>query len=193
MNINLFFANIKIVLVAFITVYIILIFPIFININITYNQDEFNKINLNIKIFNFIRVFNAYIELIEEGIAIHFNKRFAKIYEYKNLLNIKKKFKPLKDYHILKFNSLINIGTIDNKIIATNCSLIAIFITNFVSSIFNYVKPQLNIKNNVYIYEDVNVFEVKVKSLVILNLLMIIISLIKIILEKLIYAIKNRA
>ena len=94
MYIKIYNANIKIVLIAVITTFILLIFPIFIRFNFAYSN-EAKKILYTVKLFNFIVIFYGYVEKIEEGIAIHLNKTKAIIITNDKIFDVKNKIKPL--------------------------------------------------------------------------------------------------
>ena len=192
MHINLIIADNNFVLVIVNIVFIILIFPIFVNINLYINIEN-KKLEYKIQLFKFITILFGYAEIVKEGFAIHINNVKAVIIKYKSLISIRKNVKPLKDYHILKFYSTLEISepNEDNLKIISIVLLIK-SITDIVASNLTYFKPYLTIKNNVNIVNKNNIFNLNAKAHVILNLLMIILSLIKIFTEKLFYAIKKR-
>ena len=103
MNINLSFANIIFVLATIITIYSILIFPILLNGNLSFNKN-YKVINYNVKLFGFLKVLYGYFELDNEGIIVHLTKSKAILITFKDILSLRKKIKPLKDYHLFKFN-----------------------------------------------------------------------------------------
>ncbi len=185
-------ANIKIVLSTIVIIFLVLIFPIFINLNL---RLSFNEKNLKFKIylFGFIKILSGYAHLIEEGIIIHLTKYTAIIVEKEKFFTLKDKVKPLKDYHFIKINIKLELGS--NQSILT--PLITAFLFNYVENIFTwfmyFYKPQLNSNNCINIYENRSIFNVAIKLNVVFNFLMVLISLIKIIMEKIICKLKTKA
>lgn len=144
-------------------------------------------------LFNFIRVIKGYAEKIEEGFAFHITTKKAIIIPYKNILGMRKKIKPIQDYHIIKLNLEINYSNYENNFNAIIISNIFQIINNNVLRILCYNKPYLNINNTINIYEneEKNLFYIKCSFTIIFNILMLLISIIKILMEKFIYAIKS--
>lgn len=181
----------KVVFNAILIIFIILIFPIFINVKFHYSLQE-KKMFYYINLFSFINLLSGYVERIEEGFAVHVTKNKAIIIEYSSLLTFRKKVKPLKDYHFVKFYTDIQIGTNDSAFFPFTVSFLVQMIQNFFSWFFYHKKPQLKTETNVFLIEGENRLEIFCKVVVVLNLLMMLISLIKILTEKIIYANRNR-
>ena len=190
MYIKLLIADIKIVLTVVIIIFIVLIFPIFINVRIFFCK-ELNKLFFTLNIFTF-KVVSGYVQKITEGIVIHITKNFAIIVPAKNLLGIGKSVKPLKDYHFIRFYTTFDIGSEDGLFEP----LVFGFIINYIHRITHWFfynhKPYIMLNNNINIFENTKKFNITTDVLILLNLLMIIISIIKIILEKMIYAFRNK-
>ena len=87
LHIKVLFANIKIVLVVVISVVLVLIFPIFLKINIKFSKEQ--KLIYNIKVFNLIKVIGGKIGVLKEGIIIHLTRSRATIIEYKDIVSQK--------------------------------------------------------------------------------------------------------
>ena len=172
-------------LAIIIIVYIVLIFPLFININVKYLKN-INNLEYQIKLFKFITIFFGYIELIDEGIAIHVNNKKAILIFYKDIFSMRKKFKPLKDYHIFKLNTAILIGGLNNKEEKLGFCMMYSFISNIIGQYFSQIKPYLTLKSNISFYDNKDMFMLRVRTTFVFNLLMVLISFIKIILEKII-------
>lgn len=184
-------ANIKIVLISVILSYIILIFPIFIRFNLSYSTDV-KKFLYNVKLFNCIVILYGYAEKIEEGIAIHLNRRKAIIITNDKIFDVRNKIKPLKDYHVIKFYTQIDLGDEDDLLRPLLISYTLNYVTQYLELFLRNSKSYVKFNKVINIYEEKKLFSLKVKATFVLNLLMITISIIKIILEKTIYAIKNR-
>ncbi len=174
-----------------VVLYIFLIFPIFTNINVRYSKNV-NMLEYQIKLFSFITILFGYIELIDEAIVIHINNKKAVLIFYKDLFSIRKKFKPLRDYHIFKLNTNIKFGYLGDGIEKINFFIIYNFIFNMIGQWVGEIKPYLSLKSNIMLCEKENTFIFRVRSVFVFNMLMVLISLIKIFLEKIIYAVKSR-
>ena len=171
--------------------YFILIFPIFINIKVHFSLEE-KKVFYYINLFGFINLFNGYAERVKEGFVIHISKRKAIIIKYSQLFSFRKKIKPLKDYHIINFYTDIYIGKEESAVLPFITSFLLGTTQNFLGWFFYYKKPQFNARTNVFLIEGKQRLEIFCKVTFVLNLLMIFISLVKIFMEKLIYANRNR-
>lgn len=174
-----------------IVIFITLIFPIFINLDACFIKER-SKIYYKISLFYIINILNGYIELIEEGIIIHLNKFKAVIIPYKNLLGMRKKFKPLKDYHFLRFNSILELGGENDLMNSFSIGYVYNYIFQYVNWFLYHQKPYVKLNNKTIIYKDDNRLNYYCNITVILNLLMILISVIKILMEKILYAIRNK-
>jgi len=179
------------VLAVSIIVFSILIFPLFISVKacIIFND---KKLYFTLQLFGFIKLLGGYVELGKDGLIIHLSKNKAIIIEKKNLLSVGKKFKPLKDYHVIKFVFLLEIGAKNRELIALESA----FIVNYISEIAKWIiynkKPYVNYSGNVNMYQDTDNINIFIDTVFLLNLLMILLSLIKIIWEKMIYALSRR-
>lgn len=187
---NILVAKNIFVLIAVIIIYFTIIFPFFLNVHVGYNHN-YKKLFVFFRLFK-IPIFRFYIENLNEGFAIHLTKRKAFIIKYSKVLGLGKKIKPLRDYHIVKINSFLKMGYNDNAMQVTSSAFILSFINNIVFKIIHRLKPYVNIKNDIYIFEKEELFELYAEFLIIFNLLMVLISLIKILLGRIYYAITSR-
>lgn len=178
-------------LTATIILYILIILPLFIRVEGFFDKES-KKVQYKIKLFRFITILFGYVELIDEGIVIHVNNIKAFIIYYKEIISLRKKFKPLKDYHIYRLNSSINLGSKNNYVKVYAFSIVYNSIANAVGFAINVVKPYLKIKNDINVYQNKNILNINFSFVIVLNILMIILSFIKILLEKMIYAIKKQ-
>ncbi len=177
-------------LIAIICLYIILIFPIFLSVNTLY-YDENKHLYFSINIFG-IKIISGYAEFIKSGIVLHYSKFKAKIFLYKNIFNTKKNVKPLMDYHIIKSNLFFDIGNKDNLVNTT----LAVFLLNYFLNKIEWFlinkKPYIEFNHQINLYEETKINNFVSNNTIIFNLLMILISAIKMIMEKIINVIKNR-
>ncbi len=151
-----------------------------------------NKLFYYINLFGIINLLKGYVERKKEGFAIHLTKRKAIIIKYSQIFSFRKKIKPLKDYHFIRFYTDVQIGNKDSAVYPFTISFLLDTLHKYLSWFFYQDKPQLKTKTNVFLVEGEQKLEVFIKVTVALNLLMVLISVIKIIMEKLIYANKNR-
>ena len=177
----------KIVLLAIIIIFIVLIFPIFLNLNFHYSMDA-KKLFYQIKLFGFIKILGGYAQLIEEGVVIHLTKNKAIILPFSKIFDVRKKVEPLKDYHFIKLKTVTEIGVSDSAILPTVLSFSLSFIDKIVCWFLYNFKSQLDVDNRFFVFEGVDRLEIFCKLDVVFNILMIIISAIKILTEKVIYA-----
>ena len=187
-----FFANIIIVLIFAIILFSLLVFPLFVNVKICLLSKN-KKLFFVVQLFSFIKLIGGYIEILEgDGIIIHLSKRKATIIDKKSILSMGKKVKPLKDYHVIKFEVLIELGAKNSELLNMETA----FIINFAFEIAKWLiynkKPYVKFDRRINIYEELTDTNLFVNSVFLLNLLMIVLSLIKIMVGKIIYAISRR-
>lgn len=165
----------------------ILFFPIFLNFDFVLKKD-LQRLWYGIHLFGIIKLIGGYIERIKDGFAIHITKNKAIILNYSDIFGARKKIKPLKDYHFIRFYSLLELGSenCDEKYIS------AAFITSYLGSMlgryFGFEKPYLRMKNDVSLFVGENVFNLYFSGTVVFNLLMVVLSIIKICTGKIVYA-----
>lgn len=168
-------------LIAVITTYVILIFPIFINLKVYVSGKE-EKIFFNLCLFGFINILFGFVEF-DDGILLQLKRKRIKI-KLNSLLDIRKKAKPLRDYHFLKINIFMELGSNESLIVP----LISGFIENYTVQIYRWLiinkKPYFEINNKVLVVENEKKIEIYTDALVVLNILMVLLSVIKIIVEK---------
>ena len=161
-----------------ILIYSILIFPIKINVKLIISK-ELKKIFYCIKIFNLIKLNSGYVEIKQLKIYIHVSNKKAIM--IKPLSLGKNNFKIIKDYHVKDLISNIELGgnTLNVNTIAFSINYIYLFIKWFIF----YSKPYVKYQNKITIYNNdkLNIF---IKTGIYLNLIMIIVTLIKMLTEK---------
>lgn len=162
----------------------------FLNVKLFFNK-ELKQLFFVINLFN-LKIFGGYAQIVSDGIVIHLTKYYAIIIPFKSLLGINKKVKPLKDYHVIKFNCVIDTGN-NNE---TLKSLSYIYTTQFLFEKFKWYiknkKPYVRLKQEINLYEGKNLLNVSLNTTVIFNFLMIILSVLKISVGKVIYAIRRK-
>lgn len=180
------------VLVAVVCIFVILVFPIFTNIRVKFDKIKPN-LYYKISFFGIISIINGYAQVLNNEIIFHLTKKKAVIVKGSDIFSIRKKFKPLQDYHLIKLNCTINLGFENNALLAMSLIHVYNYFFNLISWYFYHNKPYLSINNEFNFYEQKDVFSFRIKGVILFNLLMILISIFKILMEKIIYAIRIRA
>ncbi len=177
-------------LIAVSVIYLTLIFPIFVNVSgkISFNE---KKANFSVSIYNLIKIINGFAKISTTGIILKINKSNKKIL-YKNLVNFRKKFKPLKDYHLISFYSRLELGSKQDLIKSLEISFLYNYVFQNVKWFYYHKKPYLRLKNSINIYDNKTFVDYFFNGTVVFNLLMVIISVIKILVEKIVYAITRK-
>ena len=126
-----------------------------------------------------------------DGVAIHYSNKKALLIKNYELLGIEKKFEPFKDYHLKTLKTTLDVG--DNK--KNINSPIFVFIINYIlcttEKILFVKKNYINFDYKINLFEKSNVFNIYVNAKVLFNLLTVLISIIKILGEKITYVIKR--
>ena len=191
MYIKISFANIKIVaLIIVCVVFTLLIFPIYLTINLNFDY-ELKQLNFKAKIFG-VKVLTGFVVTNKRSFSVIFWGKKRKEIPYENLLNVKEKVKPLIDYHVIKADILTQIGNGDGIIYPLCVGFISSFISNILGYVLDKKKPYVRLKNNTEIYEDEYLFRVNCTLGIVFNLLMILLSLIKILTEKIINGLRKQ-
>ena len=177
-------------LILVVLIYVLLIFPIFINIKLFFCKEN-KKLFFAINCFMFT-IIGGYVEQIKEGFAIHVTKNKAIIIPYKKVLGLKSSVKPLKDYHFIKLNMEIDIGNDDNIVASLSIAYIINYVHAIIKGYINQIKPYVVFNQNVNVIENSETFNIKIDSLILFNLLMVLLSLVKIFVEKIINEFRNK-
>ena len=170
---------------------IILFFPLFLSINGFISKD-LKKIYFSICLFGFIKILSGYAQFLSDGVAFHLTRKKAYIYFYKKIFDLKNSVKPLKDYHIIKFYSVLEIGSLNGLFLPLSAGIALNYVNNIILWLFDNKKPYVKINNYIDIYENKDIFNLYLKASLVLNLLMIILSIIKICVEKIVNGIRKR-
>lgn len=174
------YADIKIVLaiLLIVSIFALFSFPMKINLKFIFSK-ELRKIFYTIKLYNFIKINSGYLELKDFKLFIHISNKkalFIKLNPWGN-----KSIKIIKDYHVKDLKSYLEIG--GN---ALEVSTIA-FLINYIDLIIKWFllnsKPYVLYKNTITVFNNKK-FNYFIKVGVYVNLLMIIISIIKILMGK---------
>lgn len=164
-------------IIAGLLIIILLIFPIFVRVEI-YFSNITNKLNFCFKIFSRIRLLFGEITANGKGIVINLNYKKLIVYKYINFLNISENIKPLRDYHLLKCKTYLNIGVknFENSIIIASFFLTT---TELINRTLKELKPHVKFKNNLNIYEDSDEKNALVILNFVFNLLTVLFGLLK--------------
>lgn len=185
-----FFTDIKLVLTLFFCV-IVIIFPLFLDINVLYLSER-KKMFIGVYLFGFIKIIGGYVQKINEGFSFHVSEKKAFIFSYKNLFGAKEKIKPFMDYHFIKIKTVTETGILTDAEKKLPCIFAASYANEFLLWFFSLKKPYLVIDNSFNVYTEKDLFNFYAKINFVFNLLMVISSVVKILTEKTIYAIRKR-
>ncbi len=186
MYIKIVNANIKyIVLYAVVIIFSLLIFPIFITVKANLSKEK-NKLFFAFNLFG-LRVFRGYAELISEGIIIHLTKTKAVIIPFDKIFEVRKSVEPLKDYHFIKLTTKVDLGNETSVIEPLFFSLLIDYFYNIIGWFVKNKKPYVKLSNNFNVYEGEDKLEIYLSITIVLNILMVLLSLIKILVGKLVY------
>lgn len=168
-------------IIAVSAIFLSIIFPIFINAFIFYENNQ-KKLYFNLCVFS-ISIISGYVERTGIALQIQLKRKSIKV-PLKKLLSIRGSFKPLKDYHVFNVKSFVNVGAKSSGAVLLG---LGAFSNTFINAFnqYHYNRRRRNlIFNNINYVLDEGGFSVSLKSLFVINILMILISLTKIILEK---------
>lgn len=176
---------------AVIITVVIIIFPIFINVQIFYTDDE-KKLFFGFGIYGIKNVVGGYINIVEERIKILINGKRAVLMPFSSLFSIKSKVKPLKDYHFIRLYCFIDFGGAN----FANMAFVGFSTAFILQSILNPIvvkKPYLKSLADINVIEGKKTFKIYFSGVIVLNILSLILSGIKILTEKIFYAIRKKA
>lgn len=163
---------------------LLIIFPIYIEINLHLESEK--NIYYQFSLYSLLPLFFGKVTFDNSEIILYGNLIKIKKIKYKQLFNFKNKIKPLQDYHLIHFNTLIEFGNNDNPLMPISVAFILQNVFNVSKSILTANKPYFILNNQYNIYSDRNLFNFYVNTGCIFNLLMLILSVIKILMEKII-------
>ncbi len=169
---------------------ILLIFPFFVSIYFSVQKTE-KTLRFAITVFG-ITVFRFNAALFGSGIFV--NRTFKKPYklEFTPVFDGKMiKFPKLKGVSVLSVRGVSRVGFEDDFFITLYMSAL-FFAENAIFRAFNIKKPHLQIKNDLNLYQDKNIFDVFLRLNVVFNSVDIIYILINFLSEKIRYAIGRK-
>ncbi len=169
-------------IIFFITFIIFLILPIFLTTYVYFDASKMHTY-FCLKIFSKIKILSGYIQFIKDGIAIHLTEKKAIIIPYLIKFDLQKTYKLAKEYNVTSFCSIIEYGNFD-LIKNTKVAIVHNSINNLICPIIHDRKQYLKIKNDLVLYNTNTKPKITIKFVLLFNLISIISTLIKIILEK---------
>lgn len=173
----------KVMIVVFL-IFAFLFLPIILNIGIVLPLKT-RKGYYSINLFGLIPINSGYVQLINEGICLHFTKNKAKIISYKDILNIKTTIKPIKDFQIIKLNTCLDVNCVNNEFTCIYLSFLIRFMSDIIGNVLKINKNYLKFNSTVNLVDE-NVFNIYFQTKVMFNLIVIIIEIFRLILEKVI-------
>jgi hypothetical protein len=178
------------VLVVVVTIYLLLVFPLFLNFNGYYCSG--NKIFFYFELFGFIKILSGYAQVYKDGIGIHLTDKKALFIPFSNFLGLGKSIKPLKDYHLIKASIYFDLPGEKDLVTTVVLSFLIDFIANFISFNLKNVKQYVKTKTNTIINQHRELFALSLNFTVVFNIFMIVLSLIKMLMEKIYYETRKR-
>ena len=159
-------------------IFIILFFPIFINFDV-FCEPKKNKFAFNSTLFGFIKILKGKIKLTNEGIIFIFSNKKQKVIFYNKLFNFRNKVKTIKDFHLVSFNSLIEVNYEKNDLSALSACFIYSFILREIKWFFYHKKPYLNLDNKITYLNEKNALKVSIYATALVNIFIVLINIIK--------------
>ena len=95
-------------IVLCVIIYIVIIAPLFISVNINF-FNQYKRINFTIKFLDFIKIVGGCIFVKDRKLTLKLNGK-EKIVELNDILKLKNASKPLKDYHVYNVNTKVLFG-----------------------------------------------------------------------------------
>ena len=169
--------------------FIILIFPLFLNVSTIFVKNN-KKTYFVIRLF-FIKIVCGYIQIINRGMAIHLSDTKAIIIKYKDFLDLRKSFTLFKDYTINKIFLKVEIGDSFGELNTMTTSFLFDFAFNMIEMILLRKKNYLSCKREIVVEENSNCVNIYFETKILFNFLVLILSFFKIVGGRIIYGIKK--
>lgn len=171
-------------------IFFALIFPIFVSVFAVFGKND-KSLSFGAYLYGAVCVFAGKIKQRGGYLFIKhtFNKgKYVPVYK---VLSVKKSIKPLNDYHIISLRSLTEAGTGENLFLTVLCANAFNTVNDIAGDVITANKPYLTFRNDLNLIENDMRLNVFIKTVVVFNLLMVLLSFIKILAGKLFYAIKK--
>lgn len=139
-----------------------------------------------------INILSGYGNMLLDGFALHLTKNYAIFVPFKKIFGIRNSIKPLKDYHFIKLNYEFDLGSEDNQLYPISIAYSLNYVNNIVKQYLINIKPYVEFNGKFNVISDKNVLNISVKLVVLLNILMIILSAIKILVGKALNEFRNK-
>lgn len=165
----------------------IFFFPFLIRCDLYYSKC-LGKVLYRISIFNFLKINGGYISANEKGIIIHIKNKKAKYFAYYKLLSLRENAKPLKDYHLLNISYAFDVGYNDYDEYSSILPTLYVIHNKVVGKIIDIKKPYIDYNADLNIVFDDDNIRGFLKIQIILNIFLIFLSIVKIMMEKIVYA-----
>ena len=171
---------------------ILLIFPLFLGLKFRLNGSE-KSAYYSIKLFG-ITVSKGRLVLSDEkdGIKVFKKGKLSKTIYWRQFFTYNSAIKPFSDYSVTSVKTCLMLGDKDSIITPFIVLNILSFISEFFMWFFALNKPYLKIDNSFFVLEQKDVFDFKINIKILFNVLMVLLSVIKIVMEKIINGSKNR-
>ncbi len=169
--------------------FLILIMPVFIKCKVDYKH-EIKRVYFCNKVYNLITINKGIIALKSFHIVKRINNKITKEPNNKFIFNTKKS-EIINDYTLNNVKITVNFACDNNMLSLFEFKFISDLIYRYVKILTYYKKPNLNYKQNIILSNNENFF-IKLEFSLFLNLLIVLISVTKLLLEKFFYVFKTK-
>ncbi len=169
---------------------IVAFFPIKINSYINH-KSKYKRLFFRIKLYSFLPVFSGSIEIKNKNIKLLLPFNIQVKIPFKRLFNVRKTFYSLQDYHIKDITFVIETGSDNCLIVPSVFSFVFSYIYTIINKILLTNKPYLQLKSGIFLYEKEEKFNFYLKLSLYFNLFMVILTFVKIIMEKILNGLRK--
>ncbi len=178
-------ADIKIVLLFAVLFYLILIFPIFINLKVGY-IGSIKKALFGAYLYSKIKTFSGYIEGDRSGLFLHYSNKKALLINYNSIRIKNDDIDLMKEYNVLKVKTWAEIPIKELSINLATYSFVLNYANVMLKRHLLNRKSYLKIHNNADFILCGQDFNFVLEIVVVFNILTVIITLLKLLVRKII-------
>ena len=171
---------------------ILLIFPLFLKVTLELNGGE-KAAFFTLKLFG-INIGKGRLVLSDEkdGVRLYKKGKLVKTIYWRQMFSFNTAIKPFSDYSIISVKTCLTLGREESVMAPIIITNILSFISEFFKWFFALNKPYLKINDSYFIEEKQDVFDLKISIRILFNVLMVLLSIIKIVTEKIANGTKSR-
>lgn len=170
--------------------YFLLIFPVFCSL-LGYYDHQNKRIYLAVYFYG-IKIWSGYIAFANNKAYLHYSNRKASVLRLESPQGIRQQFNLTKGIEFYGITLFAEYGSTENLILPFKIGTIQKIVTDIIFSVLKTKKDFLRLKSNVLLSAEETYFCFSAKAMVLFNLLTLFMIGIKILLEKILHAGKNR-